>query len=45
VRYAVSWTATVNGRSNGPYPLGPVALTAIPLVYPVEQAEPVLIEV
>ena len=45
VRYVVSWTAIVNGRSYGPYPLGTVALPVTPLDYPVQQAEPVLIQV
>ncbi|TAN32329.1 hypothetical protein EPN29_09145 [bacterium] len=45
VRYAVSWTAIVGGRSFGPYPLGAVMLAAQPLTYPVEQAQPELIEI
>jgi hypothetical protein len=45
VQFAVTWTAIVNGRSYGPYPLGAVALPVTPLVYPVQQAEPVLIAV
>jgi hypothetical protein len=44
VRYDVSWTAVVGGLSFGPYPLGAVARPAQPLVYPVEQAQPELIE-
>jgi hypothetical protein len=44
VRYTVSWTAYVNGRSVGPYPLGTVDLAAAPLRYPVEQAQPELVE-
>ena len=44
VRYDVSWTAVVGGRSLGPYPLGVVDRAAQPLVYPVEQAQPELIE-
>jgi hypothetical protein len=44
VRYAVTWTAIVNGRSLGPYPLGSMAMSAIPLVYPVQQAQPELIQ-
>jgi hypothetical protein len=43
IRYDVSWTALVGGRSFGPYPLGSVELPAHPLVYPVEQAQPELI--
>jgi hypothetical protein len=45
VRYAVTWSAVLNGRSFGPYPLGSVALPAVPLDYPVEQAQPVLMQV
>jgi hypothetical protein len=45
VHFAVTWTALVNGRSYGPYPLGAVALPVTPLVYPVQQAQPVLIQV
>jgi hypothetical protein len=44
IRYDVSWTATVGGQSFGPYPLGSVELAARPLVYPVEQAQPELIQ-
>jgi hypothetical protein len=44
VHFAVTWTALVNGRSYGPYPLGAVALPVTPLIYPVQQAEPVLIQ-
>ncbi len=43
VRYAVSWSAAVGGRSFGPYPLGTVTVQAQPLSYPVEQAQPVLL--
>ena len=44
IRYDVSWSATVGGHSFGPYPLGSVELGAKPLVYPVEQAQPELIQ-
>jgi hypothetical protein len=44
VSYAISWTAMVNGRSFGPYPLGSVSLPAVPLAYPIQQAEPELIQ-
>jgi len=43
VRYAVSWTATVGGRSVGPYPLDDIDLSARTLVYPVQQAQPELL--
>jgi hypothetical protein len=43
IRYVVTWTATVDGRAFGPYPLGAVTLPAGPLRYPVEQAQPELI--
>jgi hypothetical protein len=45
VRYAVTWTAIVSGHSFGPYSLGSMALQALPLDYPVEQAQPELIQV
>jgi hypothetical protein len=44
IRYDVSWTALVGGNSFGPYPLGIIERAAHPLVYPVEQAQPELIE-
>ncbi len=44
VRYDVTWTAMVGGRVFGPYPLGPVDLATLPLLYPVQQAQPVLLE-
>ena len=43
VRYGVSWTATVGGRTSGPYPLGSIQVQAHPLVYRVEQAQPELV--
>jgi len=43
VRYLVSWTASVNGRTAGPYELGTTSLEAQPLSYPVEQAQPELV--
>ena len=43
VRYLVSWTASVNGRSAGPYSLGTVTIDARPMVYPVQQAQPELV--
>ena len=42
VRYEVTWTAVVGGRSAGPYPLGVAVMRAGPLRYPVEQAQPEL---
>jgi hypothetical protein len=43
VRYAVTWTATVDGRSFGPYPLDGAEVGAPALVYPVQQAQPELV--
>ncbi|MDQ6722603.1 MAG: hypothetical protein M3003_17675 [Candidatus Dormibacteraeota bacterium] len=44
VRYAVTWTALIQNRPVGPYGLGTVSLDARPLPYPVEQAQPELVE-
>jgi hypothetical protein len=44
VRYEVSWTVSLDGRKIGPYPLGTIDLNAKALVYPVEQAQPELIQ-
>ena len=43
VTYLVSWTASINGSTSGPYPLGTAAVDAQPLLYPVEQAQPELV--
>jgi hypothetical protein len=43
VTYLVSWTASIKGRTAGPYPLGTAAVDAQPLLYPVEQAQPELV--
>ena len=40
VAYVVSWSALVNGVWAGPYPMGTVTRSAVPLTYPVEQAQP-----
>ena len=40
VAYSVSWSALVNGAWIGPYPMGTIGRAAVPLVYPVEQAQP-----
>jgi hypothetical protein len=40
VDYRVTWSALVNGAWVGPYPMGTVGRAAVPLVYPVEQAQP-----
>lgn len=45
VTYSVSWTASIAGRSFGPYPLASMTVEATPLVYPVQQAQPVLIAI
>ena len=42
VRYYVTWTAIVAGRSVGPYPMGSTSVPSSPLLYPVEQAQPEL---
>ncbi len=44
VRYAVTWTAVIHNHRVGPYALGAMSLDARPLRYPVEQAQPELIE-
>ncbi|MHB8588767.1 MAG: hypothetical protein ACYDA0_07940 [Candidatus Dormibacteraceae bacterium] len=44
IRYDIGWTALIGGRRFGPYPLGSLELLAQPLVYPVEQAQPELVE-
>ena len=43
IRFGFSWNALVGGRSIGPYPLDPIVMPALPLEYPVEQAEPELV--
>jgi hypothetical protein len=43
VRYSVSWTASINGHTAGPYSLGTISLEARPLLYPVQQAQPELV--
>jgi hypothetical protein len=45
VRFEVTWTAVVGGRSVGPYPLGVTVMSAGPLQYRVEQAQPELIQI
>jgi hypothetical protein len=44
ITYSVRWSVLVGGAWLGPYPMGTVARAAVPLVYPVEQAQPVLLE-
>jgi hypothetical protein len=44
IQYEVTWTASIEGHAAGPYSLGTISLDAEPLQYPVEQAQPVLIE-
>jgi hypothetical protein len=44
VRFDVTWTALVHNRQVGPYSLGSISLGALPIQYPVEQAQPELIE-
>jgi len=43
VRYAVTWSASIAGQRVGPYPMGAFTQAAIPVRYPVEQAQPVLL--
>ena len=43
VRYAVTWSATAGSRVYGPYPLGALGVEAVPLTYPVRQAQPELV--
>ncbi len=43
VRYAVTWSASIAGQRVGAYPMGAFTQAAIPLRYPVEQAQPVLL--
>jgi hypothetical protein len=45
IRFDVTWTAVVGGKSIGPYELGSVRLAADSLQYPVEQAQPELTEI
>ncbi len=45
ITYRIDWSETVPGHVFGPYPMGVVALDAIPLTYPVEQAQPELLDV
>jgi hypothetical protein len=44
VQYLVTWTAEIHNHLAGPYPLGSVNLASAPLRYPVEQAQPELVE-
>lgn len=43
VSYALSWTALIDGTWSSPYAMGITALAAVPLDYPVEQAQPELL--
>jgi hypothetical protein len=45
VRYAVTWTAGIAGRGTETHPMGVFVLTAVPLRYPVEQAQPELLRI
>lgn len=45
ITYRVDWSEMVGGQVVGPYPMGVSALDAIPLTYPVEQAQPELLDV
>lgn len=45
ISYRVAWTEMADGRTYGPYPMGSVVLNADPFTYPVEQAQPELLDV
>jgi hypothetical protein len=45
VRYTVSWTAAAPGRDTETHPMGMFVQTAVPLRYPVEQAQPELLRI
>jgi len=45
VRYEVTWTAVLGGLTVGPYPMGAFVQEAIPLRYPVQQAQPELLRI
>ena len=45
VRYSLTWTALIAGKSLGPYPMANFTQVSIPLRYPVEQAQPVLVRI
>jgi hypothetical protein len=45
VHYALTWTAMIGGQIVGPYAMGTVTQAAIPLRYPVQQAQPVLLRI
>ena len=45
VRYSLTWTALIAGKSVGPYPMANFTQVSIPLRYPVEQAQPVLVRI
>jgi hypothetical protein len=45
VRYGVTWTASIAGQESGPYPMGTFVQPAVPIRYPVEQAQPELMRI
>jgi len=45
VRYAVTWTASMAGRNPETHPMGMFVQTALPLRYPVKQAQPELLRI
>jgi hypothetical protein len=45
VRYVVTWTASMEGRSPETHPMGMFVQTALPLRYPVKQAQPELLRI
>ncbi|HSS93100.1 MAG TPA: hypothetical protein VLR46_03815 [Candidatus Dormibacteraeota bacterium] len=45
VHYSMTWTASIAGRRTGPYPMDAMTQAAIPLRYPVQQAQPELLRI
>jgi hypothetical protein len=45
VRYAVTWTPSILGRNAETHPMGMFVQAAVPLRYPVKQAQPELLRI
>jgi hypothetical protein len=45
VHYSMTWTASIAGGRVGPYPMDAMTNAAIPLLYPVQQAQPELLRI
>lgn len=45
ITYRVQWSELSGDQVFGPYPMGTVTLDSVPLTYPVEQAQPELVDV